>query len=131
MQAVDLGNKGTLFVEGADLNLRMNAAMLKCEAISRQVENYTSQGYYVTGILEFAEFGLPVDLVARWEEAITSLADGTHLPNVWYQALTGGITWHAARNWKVQANYISLVLDNQQHAFAGSDLGILQVQWDF
>ena len=131
VSAVDLGDKGIVIVKGVDLNLQMNNAFLKGEAISRQVESYASQGYYVTGVVEFAEFGVPVDLVARWEEAIQGYADGTHLPNVWYQALTGGITWHAAPAWKVQANYIALVLDNRQHAFPGSDLGILQVQYNF
>jgi hypothetical protein len=131
LQAVDLGNKGVVLVEGVDLTLRMNQVALKSEAVSRRVESYSSQGYYVTGVWELAEFGLPLDLVARWEEAIQGYADGTHLPNIWYQAVTSGFTWHLARAWKVQANYIVLVLDNQQHVFPGSDLGILQVQWNF
>jgi hypothetical protein len=129
--AEDLGDKGVVVVEGVDLSLRMNNAVLKGEAVSRHVAGRAAQGYYVTGVVEFGELGVPLDLVVRWEEAIQSYADGTHLPQVWYQALTGGLTWHLARGWKVQANYLALVLDNAQHAFPGSDLGVLQVQWDF
>ncbi|NTV52450.1 MAG: hypothetical protein HGA76_05495 [Candidatus Firestonebacteria bacterium] len=127
----DLGDKGVVWVEGADITLRMNNAVVKGEAVSRRMDARRAQGYYATGILEFAEFGLPLDLTARWEEAITDYADGTHVPNRWYQALTGGVTWHVARNWKMVAVYTALVLDNQQHVFPGSDLGMLQVQWDF
>jgi hypothetical protein len=131
LPAEDLGGQGEVRVEGWDLLLRMNNLVLKAETVSRTLEQFASQGYYVTGVLEGADFGVPFDLALRWEEALQGFADGVHEPNVWYQATTAGLTWHVNAAWQVQVNYISLLLDKQQHAFPNSDLWIMQVQWNF
>jgi hypothetical protein len=131
VRADNPGGRGTVAVWGVDASTRMDNLVVKGEAVSRQIGDYAAQGYYATAIIEFGDFGVPLDLTLRWDEAIQGYADGSHLPNVWYQAYTAGLTWHPDKHWRVQANYIVLLLDNQQHVFPGSDLFILQVQWNF
>jgi len=129
--AEDLGTHGVVSVLGADWILRMNEVVLKGETLLRRVGSYASQGYYVTGLWELAAYGLPVDLVLRWEEAAQGYADGAHLPNRKYQAATAGFNWRLTPGWRLQADYIALLLDYRQSAFAGSDLFIAQLQFEF
>jgi hypothetical protein len=131
VQAEDLGSRGEVQVLGVDVLMRMNNLVLKGEALTRRVKGFDAQGYYATAILEFGTFGIPVDLVARWEESITGYADGIHLPNQWYQGITAGCTWRPGKNWRIQANYLMLSIDNVPHGFPGADVGVLQVQWEF
>ncbi len=129
--ADDLGGHAWVAVAGGDAEIRMNDLVLKGEILARRVARRLSRGYYATCTLNLEAMGLPLTLVARWEEAEQGYADGAHRPGQVYQAATAGCTWRPFPAWRLQADYLALLLSGRAHAFPGSDLFILQAQWDF
>lgn len=129
--ADDLGADGTVTVLGADAVLRMNQLVLKAETLARQTGPYASRGYYITALYELAVAGRPLTFAFRWDEAVQGYADGVHRAGQVYRAAATGINWDPAPSWRLQADYFALLLDEDGHAFPGSDLLIAQVQFSF
>lgn len=130
--AVNLGERVTQATAGADVRLRVNEAVLSGEWVRRRLGSYTAEGYMVTALLELSAWDWDGwEAVARWEEIHAGMADGAHDPVLPYQAATLGCNWRAWPDIRVQFNYITLYLNGCAHQFPGSDLLLVQVQYQF
>jgi hypothetical protein len=132
VQTVNLGERVTDAVVGADTRLRFNDLVLSGEWLRRRLQAYVSEGYMVTALLELSTWDWDGwEAVARWEDIRAGLADGGHDPFKTYQAATLGCNWRAWPGVRVQFNYVTLYLDGIPHHFPGSDLLLVQAQYQF
>ncbi|MEW6516842.1 MAG: hypothetical protein AB1439_08065 [candidate division FCPU426 bacterium] len=127
-----LGQRATVATVGADLRLRVNELVLTGEWLRRRLQAFVSEGYVATAVLELSAWDWDGwEAVARWEEIRTGFADGSHDPHRPYQAATLGCNWKAWPDVRVQFNYVTIYMEGIPHRFPGSDLLLVQVQYQF
>lgn len=132
VRTVNLGERVTVATAGADARLRINELVLTGEWLRRRLQGYAAEGYMVTALLELSAWDWDGwEAVARWEEMRAGMADGAHDPFRPYQAATVGCNWRAWPDVRVQFNYITLYVNGSAHQFPGSDLLLVQVQYQF